>query len=366
LRQNYVAPVAATLAVSYGCLIWARRRSSWRLGVREAGLAAAMTVVWLLPWMIVSYRSSGTFLFPLMKGNFRPGFPMLESIGDRWAQARFLLSNLAHPDPIHTLPLFLLAGAFSLESDERRPMHSMLAGTVLGFYLLIRTFSLSDPPNLARYYYAFVVATAVAVLVGTSSAPKRLRDPMSWGAPAVLALIAAVLQIHEMRGSVLGMYQSELQSLETEIKSQEAFSASTDGGNRDYRRLQSRVPAGAKLLVMADEPYRFDFKRNVIYNFDIPEAVSPHHALPVFEGPEAFADWLMSQSIRYVAFVPPDHSQKLYRRDIWEGHAKGAVQIWRDQAPFYLDALSNFEKLGGSRKHLADVGGMIALDLAAR
>ncbi|MBV9949553.1 MAG: hypothetical protein JOZ69_22110, partial [Myxococcales bacterium] len=304
LRQNYMAPVAVALAVSYGSLLWARRRSDWRAGLREALLCVAMTAAWLAPWALVFYRSSGTFLFPLMKGHFRPDFPMLQSVGDAWAQLRFLFANFAHVDPVHTLPLFLLAGLFVREQDERRPIQSMVVGAMLGFVLLVRTFSLSDPPNLSRYYYAFVVGTVLAVYFGTLETAKLPRDPLAWSAPALLSLVAAVLQLHEMRGGILGMYQYELQNLESQVKAKEPFPLPQDDSDRSYRALQASVPAGEKVLVMADDPYRFDFGRNHIYNFDIPDAVSPDGRLPVFQGADPVAEYLLRNGIRYLAFIP--------------------------------------------------------------
>jgi hypothetical protein len=362
-RQNYIAAVAILLMVSYGAQLWKNRSQSWPARLREPALAAAGLVALLLPWMILSYRSSRTFLFPVVQGNFRPGYPMLEHAPNAWAELSFQIANFSYNEPVHTLPLFVLAAVFSRQG-ERKALHALLIGSILAAIYLVHSFSATDTQNLGRYYFGFMVATVFATLLDAGEVPEgQSRAEFSLTPAAMIALLAGLLQIHEVRGNTFSLHDADISAIRTELLAKESFPLVTDGDNH-YRELQESIPPKVALFVMVDEPFRLDHRRNVINNIDIPGCASPERALPIFEGPEAVAKYLQAHSMRYVAFVLPDRSANLYRRDIWERHRKGSIALWRDQAPFYLDVMENLEKLSKTRKHMRDVSGMIMLDLA--
>ena len=90
-----------------------------------------------------------------------------------------------------------------------------------------------------------------------------------------------------------------------------------------YYSLQQSVPPGEPLLVMLEKPYRLDFRRNRIMSLDIPGAVSPAPGIPILDGPEEVAGYLLGKSIRYVAFIKETASFELYQRAAWERQASG-------------------------------------------
>src|SRR5690606_16628314 len=67
LRQNYQAAVGAALLFSYGAWLYRTRRlpARWQVG-REAIFALALTGLFVVPWLVLLYRSNDTFLFPIM------------------------------------------------------------------------------------------------------------------------------------------------------------------------------------------------------------------------------------------------------------------------------------------------------------
>ena len=133
-----------------------------------------------------------------------------------------------------------------------------------------------------------------------------------------------------------------------------------------YHKLQNAIPSGARLLVMLDEPYFLDYGRNEIWNLDMPGTASPAPGLPSFQGPEPFADYLRAQGIRHVAFISPDRSTHLYRRDVWFDHIYDPEEIWRSYAPYMVDVMDNLVALAATRVHLHDESGMTVLDLEAK
>lgn len=133
-----------------------------------------------------------------------------------------------------------------------------------------------------------------------------------------------------------------------------------------YAQLQSAVPAGETMLVMLDEPYHLDFARNRVLNFDMPGYSSPKPGMPYFQGPEAVADYLRGQRIRYLAFVRPDASHALYKREVWFRRMLNEEEYWRAASPYFIDFFDTLAALSRSRARLHDRDGMIVLDLETR
>jgi hypothetical protein len=77
-----------------------------------------------------------------------------------------------------------------------------------------------------------------------------------------------------------------------------------DGGaeRQAIRRMQSAIPAGAVFLERLDYPFLLDFRRNDVLVADWPGAVGSPPGMPVFQGPEKLAAYLLETSVRYVAY----------------------------------------------------------------
>ena len=52
-----------------------------------------------------------------------------------------------------------------------------------------------------------------------------------------------------------------------------------------YASMQAAVPEGGRLLAAVEQPFALDYRRNVIFNVDVPGAVSPDPGMPFFQGP---------------------------------------------------------------------------------
>jgi hypothetical protein len=133
-----------------------------------------------------------------------------------------------------------------------------------------------------------------------------------------------------------------------------------------YRRLQAATPAGARVLVMLDEPYFLDYARNEIWNLDLPGTASPSPSIPCFQGPEAVAEYLHGLGIRHLVFVMPEKSMFLYGPDLWRPRLYDPDEIWRVYAPYVVDVMENLVALSKTRVHVHDEGGMVVLDLEKR
>ena len=140
-----------------------------------------------------------------------------------------------------------------------------------------------------------------------------------------------------------------------------------------YAALQRSVPEHATLLVMLDQPFRLDFKRNRIISWDEPGIVSPSPHLPIGQGPDALARYLLGQGIRYVAYcdgpspedIPSGQIQALYR--LGQG-VRYVAYCDRGPSPEYPRTpnrvVADLQKLTATRKQLYADNGTYVLDLA--
>ena len=370
LRQNYQAAVGLVLVCSYG--LAALKKPVRRAAIVEGVVCVALIGLFVLPWLVLLYRSSDTFLFPLMRGTFRHGVHVQSQHMTPMGFVRFFAEIWLQPDPIYSLPLFMLVGLCIREQSVRRPLAAQWLGGFVSILILVQAFSLSDWGNLARYDYGFATASVLLTwqTVATHYAT-RSRSASSKG--SVWALTVALLVfglcaplIHpENRTRTKKMIAARLRDTDEMLRRSVPAQVDPPIG-LTYRRLQSATPAGARMLIMLDEPYFLDYARNEIWNLDMPGTASPQPGIPCFQGPEVVAEYLHAQGIRHVAFVLPDRSTFLYRREIWFDHLYDPDEIWRVYAPYMVDVMDNLLALSTTRVHLYEESGMIVLDLEAK
>ncbi len=369
LRQNYQAAVALVLLFSYGFAALRFRKTALVSVLLEGAICAGLLGLFIVPWLVLLYRSSDTFLFPVMRGTFREGVHLQSQLMTRIDLVRFFADVWLHPDPIATLPLIMLVGLSTREQSARRPLAAQWLGAFVSIVLLVQSFTLSDAVNLARYDYGFATASALLTwhAVAANAADRRRSSAFAWGAPIALmtfALSAPLLamqngvRIQKMLGARL-RDTSEMLRRSVPAQSEPPVAAV-------YRRLQEATPAGARLLVQVDEPYYFDYARNEIWNLDMPGTASPRPGIPCFQGPEPVAEYLRTKGVRFVVFVRSERSRYQYRQQVWLEHLFGAEEIWRIYAPYMLDVMENLAKLADTRVLLHEAAGIIVMDLEGK
>src|SRR5262249_20973594 len=160
---------------------------------------------------------------------------------------------------------------------------------VVSFFLLTKSFPMTDTFNLARYNFAFLFATVLAVLLVAT----QLRSSM-WTTPTgiakALALFAFFMQAYEVRARVRKLYEESVLAIGSFFHNQPTSPAPMEKNERNYEMFQNSVPAGEPILVMADEPYWFNYRRNRILNLDIPGAAGYAPGIPLLDGPEVLAE----------------------------------------------------------------------------
>ena len=365
LRHSYLVPVAVFMVVLYlpnaRAALWAAGSERRRL-LREIGLAAGLLVLFLLPWAALAWRSNRTLLFPFMTGTYHASYNGFTTHATGSERLKSLWLNIGHCHPVTTIPFFLLAGMLIPGRRTRDALPALLWASFVGFVAVVLSVPLATRYDLTRYYYGFSVAAVLATILTALSTPWRARGGavrMRAALPLVLTVVAIVGQVQESHGILFRTFDDEVSAI---ARAGERPSTLDDQG-QSYRQLQASIPAGAPLLVMLDDSYWLDFKRNPINLVDLPGASSPAPGMPL-DDDENLASYLQKKGYRYLAFVRANASKSLYKRDVWRNHLSSSEQIWRLTAPFYLSAFDRFDGLAKSRKHLFDDGHMVALDLA--
>jgi hypothetical protein len=369
LRQSYIVSAVLFLLIFYLPAAVAGLRAAGaqrREGLAPIAVAACAGILFLLPWALLSYRSNRTFLFPILPGNYHPEYGAMRMQVAAADRIKFLWTNITYCQPIYSIPFFLVAGMLIRWRETRGALPALLIASFVGFLSIVNGFPLSDAWSISRYYYGFELASVLAVIQAAFALPwtaaaggARTRAGRAGRAiPAVLAGVAIVAQVQESHGPLYAHYNYLMDTV-SDAQTRRALVPN----DASYRKLQATIPAGASLLVMVDEAFWFDFKRNHIKIIDIPGAVSPPPGMPLGDD-ESFVRYVNAQGYRYVAFVRPSAAKNLYRRDQWAKiNREAGMEIWKLSAPFYLRMFDRVDGLMASRLRLYDDGQMVALDL---
>jgi hypothetical protein len=126
-----------------------------------------------------------------------------------------------------------------------------------------------------------------------------------------------------------------------------------------YAAMQQSIPQGEIVLTRLDAPFILDFKRNQIFIADWPGGASLPPGMPAFKGHEALANYLVSQSIRYIAYS----SWSLNHPADVDTSGPGLSSWFRLQSQLSHDFRDNVQQLAKTRKKLYQDGENFVLDL---
>lgn len=323
-------------------------------------------LIFLAPWMVLMGRSSGTPLYPLFQGNHRPGFSETYSgvidFGTRLGNlGDFFLS--AHVG-LFVVPLVLYA-------VRRGPAAGLglYLGGLMTAAVTTWTLTYDDLETLHRYAAPFLNAAFIATVIyylgriradlpagaraakGAGNAHRALASGRKTGDRILYVLVIALLPIpiyHDVT-RLAG-------ALDRTVIPPDRRAA--------YAEMQAAIPEGEGVLSILDQPFALDYSRNAIATIDVPGAVSPDPGMPFFKGPGALKDYLLGQSLGYIAYRDFEaKSGCLYRRDLWEYKAGDENTMWRRQSKYYLDLMDTVTALAKTEKTIYRAGGLSVIGL---
>jgi hypothetical protein len=332
--------------------------------VARAGFCLLLIVILLSPWMLYSYRASGTLFYPLFGKGFHGsvyGIYLLPTAHMGLHNVLAFLDGLADTvGAVLVIQVCLVLMAFRRNSDDRLIDLIVVINLLIDFVIIgVGT------GGVQMYRYSFAILFAVALfllmqeLAGFAQRSASGR-PMEFPDSFVAVLLLGMLLGSGFQDLMTDEREGGLTALKFSLSGQNMDSPAEVSA---YRELQLAVPPGEKVLVRMDKNYLFDFRRNPIYVNDLPGGASLPPGIPIFKGPDALADYLLQHGIRYLGYSYGDEAT--FSRALFSDRLQPKVNIWiRRGAQIAFDFQDNALALGRSRKKLFDNGSMFVLDLA--
>jgi hypothetical protein len=330
----------------------------------EFAAATLLTFFLLLPWMVSLYGSSRTLLFPVfgkgLQGSAYGTFVL------PWNQMTILEAGRAVLVSFTNVPVIAVAllGLLNIYVRRDRILGRASPVPTLGaalFGTLVLTIAMGGS-SIPRYVFPFVMAASLVFLgelLGNWSAGAREHFGLSTPVLAAIAIAGFLVGSawDESRRAYLAFAEGLQSGLRNKMLVRESEAAA-------YGRMQNAVPAGAVLLERLEKPFLLNFKRNPVLIVDWPGGASPPPGMPSFKGSEALADYLVSKSIRYVAYSYAKEAG--FPKKLFGPRLESSDPFARTGARFAFDFQDNLAELGKTRKRAYDDGEIFVLDLGVR
>ncbi len=312
-------------------------------------------LIFLAPWMALMGRSSGTPLYPLFQGNHRPGF------SETYSGVIDLATRLGHlGDFFLSAHVGLFVVPLVLYAVRRGPAAGLglYLGGLITAAITTWTLTYDNLETLHRYAAPFLNAAFIATVIYYLG---RIREDLpAKGATAATRMGDKILYVLVIALLPIPIYHDVNRlagALDRTVMPPDRRAA--------YAEMQAAIPEGEGFLSILDQPFALDYSRNAIATIDVPGAVSPNPGMPFFKGPGALKDYLLGQSLGYIAFRDFEaKSGCLYRRDLWEYHAGDENAMWRRQSKYYLDLMDAVTALANTEKTIYRAGGLSVIGLS--
>lgn len=377
IKTNLLPPLGIMLGVSYLFVFLKARAIRRPLG--EAALTGALTLIFMLPWMISLYQSSGTPWFPVFgQGYYATRYGVkLDPLGLNPTEFPFQAGLQMMLTP-HCLALLALAATGLYYRPWRlTPRAPLLALTLAAGVGSIVTTQLTAGTGNMRYIFPILYAAIPILLLlpfarpGGEAGKKRNGSPsaanggLARGLAAAVAIATPCVLLYLEAPDSAATYRTLGENLSRAITVNPAMV--TPREREAYGGMQASVPAGEKILVRVEKPFLLDFRRNPVFIESNTWGTSPPPGLPRFQGPEAVAQYLRGQGIRYVAYsYATECAHSLNDPEIRARLNLDTAPLIQVQTEITYDFQRNLSGLGAKYKRIFDDGDKFMLDLQAQ
>ena len=300
--KNIIIPGTCLILGTFLFLDYVARRETVR--TLAAGSATILVMLLLLaPWMISSYRASGTPLYPLLGegywANTFGNIPSLASDRDLTAEALQLLSVLKDPRILLLLLLSVPGFAFAARFRFRQGSGVAYLAVLLTSISIVVLYAHVFVGEWMRYSYNFTVVailTSFALLLGSRDGRCWL-DALANGATRALV---APLVLLIMAG--LAYQTVYVPRTATMIAKAIRGTAWDPDAERDhYRQIQAAIPPGERIFCFLPMAHLLDYRRNRIYVAHLNCGFSPPPGMPLRGTATEVAQYLRSHGISWFA-----------------------------------------------------------------
>jgi hypothetical protein len=212
-----------------------------------------------------------------------------------------------------------------------------------------------------RYSFPFVsIALIVLMIIAFTHTESREQSKLSNTPRLLIFMLVAGIMIGNNSNSLKMRYSEFADNIKSGINNVALVSEQQIA---PHIKMQQSIAEGETLLTRLEKPFFLNFKRNKIFIADWPGGSSPPPGMPLYKGSEPLADYLTSQSIKYLAYSyakEAAYSKSFHSSDIY------TETTWlTNQADNAWDFQANLKELGNTRKRVYD-GDIFILDLLSR
>ena len=372
VRTN-AAPAAGLVAVVGACMIAGTAREK----ARSAAVTVGAGVMAFAPWSAAMWESSGTPLYPLLRGNENPRVPSVGITGsvdlaDFVHSVRRFFGGGIYPVALAVLLVIIVLARKAF--PKTAPIAALMIGAGLANLVLL-ALSLSGAGISDFDHYSFPVVGGALFFV-VRGAFVRLDEEASLArrvalAPAVLAVVAlvaffwigtrhpdAIVEVRSLDAA------REFVNDAADVRDPDAqVTPHTSVANA--RAALAAIPPRAKILVEVSEPDAFLATGADVQSLDEPGSAAPGGEFPFFSGAEAKVRAMRSHDYDYLV-VSPSLNHRCYQRGHILDLVHSPVLTYRRLAPFLSDFFADMDDLAQRYPRATRwVNGFYVVDLRA-
>ncbi len=341
--------------ILFGIILCIRSPEKIRRSILMTAFIGITTFFVLIPYMILSWKSSKTPMFPLMTGTANL-FQMFGGTKEGGLADWIGAVNFIASPQIVVMFLGMLLISF-IPRKQRALAYAVAISALLAVFLSAFKMSASSFYDVYRYTYplaGFAFFWILLRIITFSSIKKEnpVAAPLSVGL-AICLFFSAHWQ------SMFAEFKTEISTIPTQIK---GFSFVVAQLKPFYKELQERVPAGEKIFSIVDAPYLLDFSRNPIDCVDSPGGASPHPGMPFGQGAEVLRDYLRAKGFRYILCVDFGNAVQLYTRKLHENHPRPEWYMKEVSKRYFMDFFNNMDDIALTTE-ISQAGNVRLLDL---
>lgn len=369
-KSNVIVPVFFVVAYYYFLVIesnlkqisFSKLRNSIFQVIQYVLVPGLLIILFLTPWAISMYHSSGTLFYPLLgRGYHGISYGTFLSHYFSFDFYSFIrLSFELYGGLSLLIPAGILGGViFYFKVHERRTLLVLLCSALLGVLALIYA---TGGYSLYYYSFSFMMPVVLFCLI-------MINDNVDVQQKQKIGVITVIII-----SFMLGFYVQKGFDVFDEIKRGVSFENGFKFGlfntNQvsktqldQYKHLQDSIPENEVFLAVLEKNFILNFKRNTIYIVDSPGAASFPPGMPMFKGERALSEYLLSKNIKYIACSCGKSA--VFSEKAISGMLKVHVNPWlKTEATNLIDFHKNFNELVKQKRTVFNDGTNIVLDIS--
>lgn len=368
LKSNLIIPGVLLITLTY--LLKFFNAKNKRKIIYEFGLLSGLITLFLLPWMISLYQSSGTLLYPFLgkgfEGSVYGGTYLSPSSELNFLKALQIIGKIF--TSLDFLGFILLSCIVLkdkkfqwLNTQSSLPLIISTGLSVILLSLAVGGHNVGKDGIALRYAVSFLLPTIIILItiIWENNLEKNLRNltQSKFKSIIISVFITGLLFTGIGDESLINFNISNIRL------GLSKFDFISQEDRSKYQNLLINIPPQEKVLARLEKPFLLNFKNHQIFLIDMPGFSSLPPGMPFFKGSSALADYLTSKSIKYVAYSYAKEAGFSLENYEWMLDPNKSSTWYRIDAKHTFDFQDNLIELSKTRKKIYDDGENFVLEL---